>query len=232
VLMRRLALCRSTVVLPSRTLERVATETWCLKRVRYVPNGIDLARFAATRPRDGATVRIGTVAALRQEKNLERLLGAFARLSATRPAHLTIVGDGPRRRALETEVATRGLGERVTFTGHREDTPDLYAGFDVFVLSSDTEQMPLSVLEAMASGLPIAATNVGDVRAMVSPENAAFVTALDEASLAGALQALAVDPGLRARLGAANRAKAEQEFDQTAMAQRWRGLWDGTAPPA
>lgn len=236
VLMRRLALWRSTVVLPSRTLERIAREVWHLRHVHYVPNGIDLARFTAAPRRDGGEVVIGTVAALREEKNLSRLVGAFAQAVATRqaglpPLRLVIVGDGPKRPALEALAAARGVADRVTFTGQREDTPALYAGFDLFALSSDTEQMPLSVLEAMASGLPVASTDVGDVRAMLAPENGRFVTELADNAMAVALAALAADAGLRARLGAANRVKAEREFDQAVMAARWRALWDGAAPP-
>ncbi len=233
VLMRRLALRRSTVVLPSRTLERLATDVWHLKNVCYVPNGIDLTRFGVAPTRGDGEVVIGTVAALRQEKNLGRLIGAFAQMAIGRPAvRLMIVGDGPERPALEALAAARGVAAQVTFTGHREDTPALYAGFDLFALSSDTEQMPLSVLEAMASGLPIAATDVGDVRTMVAPANAAFITPLTEAALAAALAALADDAALRRSLGAANRTKEEQAFDQAVLARRWRAIWDGEAQPA
>jgi glycosyltransferase involved in cell wall biosynthesis len=231
VMLRRLALWRSTVVLPSRTLERIATDIWHLPRsnVHYVPNGIDLARFVVrTGCEHGGDTVIGTVAALRTEKNLGRLLAVFARVAATRSVRLVIVGDGPERAALQAHAASLGLGQLVTFTGHREDTPTLYAGFDLFALSSDTEQMPLSVLEAMASGLAVAATDVGDVRLMLAEDNAPFVTPLDDAVLAAAIARLVDDPGLRMRLGAANRVKAEREFDQTMMVQHWRALWDGT----
>ncbi|MDR3538053.1 MAG: glycosyltransferase, partial [Acetobacteraceae bacterium] len=97
VLMRRLALWRSTVVLPSRTLERIATDIWHLKHVRYVPNGIDLTRFGVAPVRDGGEIVIGTVAALRQEKNLARLIAAFARVAARPlPAGLRPAGSAPR----------------------------------------------------------------------------------------------------------------------------------------
>ena len=89
--------------------------------------------------------------------------------------------------------------------------------------------MPLSVLEAMASGLPVAATDVGDVRAMLALANAPFVTPLDETALAGALDRLCADAALRRGLGEANRARAAAEFDEAAMAASWRALWDGSA---
>lgn len=227
---RRLVLARSQVVLPSRNLVRIATALWKLnpKRVLYVPNGIDLDRFAAgARPPHAGVPVIGTVAALRTEKNLVRLLQAFALAVKETPARLTIVGDGPERPALTALASSLGVADRVTFTGHRDDTPALYAGFDLFALSSDTEQMPLSVIEAMASGLPVAATDVGDVRGMLAPDNDPFVTPLDARAMADALMTLLPDSGRRAAIGAANLAKAQRDFAQAAMFERYRALWTG-----
>ena len=231
VLIRRIVLGRGQVIVPSRNLERIATEIWKLpaRVVRYVPNGIDLTRFAPSGDvRDGVPV-IGTVAALREEKNLGRLIRAFAIASGHTPARLVVVGDGPERGGLEQLVAGLGVGERVTFAGHRTDTPALYASFDLFALTSDTEQMPLSVIEAMASGLPVVSTDVGDVRSMVAPENAEFIGPRDDAAIAALLKRLLGAPEQRARLGAANRAKAERDFDQQAMFAAWHGLWAGAA---
>jgi glycosyltransferase involved in cell wall biosynthesis len=125
----------------------------------------------------------------------------------------------------------------VLFTGAVEDPAPLYAEFDIFALSSDTEQMPLSVLEAMAAGLPVAATDVGDVRAMLAPANAAHVVPGDPAALAAALQRLAEDPAQRSWLGAANRAMAERDFDEALMFRAHAALLGLTregpdAPPA
>ncbi len=229
---RRLVLARSPVVLPSRNLVRIATEVWKLnpRFVHYVPNGIDLGRFAAAEraPHDGPPT-IGTVAALRAEKNLGRLIRAFALVLQDTQARLTIVGDGEERAMLEALVAERGIGAHVQFAGHRSDTPALYAGFDVFALSSDTEQMPLSVIEAMASGLPVAATDVGDVRAMVAESNDPFVVPLDDAAFAAALTALLRDKARRDGVGAANLDKARRDFAEAAMFERYRALWMGEA---
>lgn len=224
---RRLLLRRATVVVPSHTLHAIATGIWKLPRVRYIPNGIDLAAFAAP-PRHADTPVIGTMAALRPEKNLARLLHAFHSAAATRPARLVIAGDGPSRAGLEALAAELGLGDRVCFTGYTAQPHTLYPGFDIVALSSDTEQMPMAVLEAMAAGLPVAATDVGDISAMLAPENAAYLTPLDPAALAAALAALLDDPALRARLGAANRARAEQEYDQAAMFAAYEALFRGT----
>ena len=120
----------------------------------------------------------------------------------------------------------------MTFPGHVSDTPALYAGFDVFALSSDTEQMPLSVLEAMAAGLPVVSTDIGDVRAMLASDNAGFVVPMrDEAALADALSTLLADAALRARLGAANRRCAEVNFDQETMFAAWHAMFAGSLPP-
>jgi len=228
VLTRRVVLARSTVVVPSRTLRRIATEVWRLDpaRVLYLPNGVDLARFAGTHNAGDEPV-IGTVAALRAEKNLTRLLHAFRRVIDAMPARLVIVGDGPERGRLALLAGDLGLGDRVRFVGHLDDPAPAYRDFDVFALSSDTEQMPLSVIEAMASGLPVATTDVGDVATMLAAENRAFVTPLDDAALAAAIVALARDTKLRTRLGRANRAKAEAEFAEAAMVASWQSVFDG-----
>ncbi len=237
---RGLVLRRSRVVVPSRLLQRIATGIWRLpeKRVLYVPNGVDLARFAPGDrtgeptpdwPPDwpGEGPVIGTVAALRAEKNLMRLLQAFRQVVQVLPARLVIVGDGPERPGLEEAARQMGLAQRVFFTGHMTETQRAYARFDLFALSSDTEQMPLSVLEAMAAGLAVAGTDVGDISGMVAPENAGFIVAKDDAALAGAMLALSRDAGLRGTIGAANRAKAEREFDQEIMFAAYAALYGG-----
>jgi glycosyltransferase involved in cell wall biosynthesis len=227
VLIRRFALGRTPVVLPSRNLVRIATEIWKLppRLIRYVPNGVDLARFACDRTRSGADAPvIGTVAALRPEKNIARLMRAFASLANGR---LVIVGDGPERPALEALAVALGIAPRVIFAGHHQNTAPFYAQFDIFALSSDTEQMPLSVIEAMASGLPVVATAVGDVGLMVADENAPFIVAQDDAALAGGLAALAADRQAQIRIGQANLAKARREFDQAAMFVAHGALWRG-----
>jgi glycosyltransferase involved in cell wall biosynthesis len=140
---------------------------------------------------------------------------------------LVIVGDGPERPALEALTAELGIAGRVRFAGYHRDTAPCFAEFDVFALSSDTEQMPLSVIEAMASGLPVVSTAVGDVRLMLSEHNARFVVPLDDTALADALAALSRDPDTRDQIGAANLAKARREFDQAAMFATHGALWRG-----
>lgn len=241
VLARRVLLRRSTVLLPSLTLLRAAREVWRLPpaRLRHVPNGLDLRRFrpdgpAVTFDVPGDSPLLGTVAALRGEKNLARLLRAAALLVREgTPLRLAVVGDGPERAPLTALAAELGLADRVRFCGAMPDPAPAYRGFDAFALSSDTEQMPFSVLEAMASGLAVAATDVGDVREMVSPPNRAHVAPIpaDAAGLADALRPILRDAALRARLGAANRARAEAAYDEEAMFAAHAALLDGMARP-
>lgn len=235
VLLRRLLLRRSTVVVPSRTLRGIATRIWRLPpgRIRYIPNGVDLGRFAAAAegsapPRwPGEGPVIGSVGGLRAEKNIARLLRAFRLLGSAVPARLVIVGEGPERPALEALGRELGLADSVRFVGHVADPAPFYRSFDLFALSSDTEQMPFSVLEAMAAGLPVAATEVGDIREMLAVENRPYLAPCEEAALAGRLAALARDAQLCRRIGAANRRKAEQEYDQEAMFRAYAALIDG-----
>jgi glycosyltransferase involved in cell wall biosynthesis len=166
---------------------------------------------------------------LREEKNVGRLVRAFARLASSVPARLVVVGDGPQHGILVALATELGVADRVTFAGHQADTPGFYQGFDIFALSSDTEQMPLSVIEAMASGLPVVSTDVGDVRAMVAEQNAPYITALDDVALASSLQRLAADQALRGQIGAANREKAERDFDEATMFSAHGALWRGDA---
>ena len=234
VLTRRLVLRGCTVVLPSQNLLRIASEVWRLprKNLRYIPNGIDLDRFAAQRaPTPDRAPVVGTVAALRAEKNLGRLLRAFrlATADGSAPGRLVIVGDGPERPMLEALAQQPGLLGRVDFTGHRPDPAAALAEFDIFALSSDTEQMPISLLEAMAASLPVAATDVGDVRVMLPAESQNNITALDDAALAAALRRLLLDPAARQLEGAANRGWVMQTYAETTMFAAYAGLFDGNA---
>ncbi len=228
VLTRRLALRGSQVIVPSLTLKNIAENVWRLpkSRLTYIPNGINLARFhnaAPARVPPGEGLVIGTIAALRPEKNLARLLRAFHQLRSQIPARLVIVGDGPERPALESLSAELNLTQYCHFAGHSSAPESWLAAFDVFALSSDTEQMPLSVLEAAAASLPIAATDVGDIRAMLAPENALYLTPKDDVALADALRSLLTAPGASA-IGAANRAKAERDFSEDTMFRAYANL--------
>ncbi|MEO8300270.1 MAG: glycosyltransferase family 4 protein [Rhizomicrobium sp.] len=227
---RRLALTgrKTKVVLPSRNLERIALRSWSLpaKQVRYIPNGVDCARFTAA-AREGAREKtvIGTVASLRREKNIARLIEAFSEVSSRRPAgslELLIVGGGAERQSLEN--LARQCGAPIRFAGQTNQPEQFLRQMDIFALSSDTEQMPLSLLEAMAAGLPVVATAVGDVAQMVAAENSSFIVPLNDQAFAAALARLIDDRPAQQALGRANEKKARETFDENVMAARYAEL--------
>lgn len=233
-LARRFLLRSSVVVVPSRKLQRIALEEWGLKpsRVHYIPNGIDCDQLSlldadcSTEVLTREVPVIGTVAALRPEKNIERLVRAFSLVVASDDCRLIIVGDGPERGHLEALSRELGLSHRVRFRGHTDAPESAYRDFDVFALSSDTEEMPFSVLEAMAAGLPIAATDVGDVAEMVAPSNRRYVAGHCEKELAASLNALLASATERERIGRDNQDKTQECFRQDVMLQAYARLFD------
>jgi glycosyltransferase involved in cell wall biosynthesis len=229
---RRLALPTArALVVPSATLETVARKVWHqpAARVHRIANGINIPSYGPsvvdipglTKAPD--QIVVGTLAGLRQVKNLPRLIRAVA---AIPKVQLVIVGEGPERERLMSEAQRSGLGDRLVLPGFMPRPQDYIGHFDVFALSSDSEQFPISLIEAMAAGLPCVTTNVGDCATMVSDANRPFVTAVDDTAFASALARMCAEPQTRQLLGAANRAKALAEYDERAMIARYRTLYD------
>ncbi|HKR25499.1 MAG TPA: glycosyltransferase, partial [Allosphingosinicella sp.] len=169
------------LVVPSVRLERIAREQWATPAVR-IANGVPVARFFKA-PEAGALpglerrpgeVVIGTVAGLRAVKNLPRLVRAFASMGH-KAARLVIVGEGPESERIAAEARARGVAARLLMPGFLADPARWLGHFDIFALSSDSEQFPISLVEAMAAGLPAVATAVGDVGAIVSEDNAPLI---------------------------------------------------------
>lgn len=234
-LYRRMALgAAHALVVPSRSLERIALETWRqpAARVHRIANGIATELYARD-PEPGAIpgfvrkpkdVVIGSVAGLRAVKDLPALVRAAGGLSAR--FRLVIVGEGPERQAIEQTALAMGIDDRVLLPGFLDRPYRYMRHFDLLALSSRSEQFPISVVEAMAAGLPVVAPPVGDVPAMVAPENAPFITDYHgEVRLRDAMQVLAADEGLRRSVGAANRARARAEYDEGAMIARYAALY-------
>jgi len=145
-------------------------------------------------------------------------------LAVRYPVRLLIAGEGQQRERLETAARESGLGGKVRLLGHQKDNARMYWEMDVFALSSNTEQMPLSVLEAMASALPVISTDVGDIRNMVSRENCLQVVAGTEAYVEQ-LSMLLAGPELRKAIGAANRLHCERTFGLNQMVRMYWELY-------
>lgn len=235
ILARRFLLRDSLVTVPSTGLFRIAREVWRLDpaKVSRNPVGVALSRFHAPGRRYArAPVTVVSIGALRKEKNFARLIAAFERADEGGRARLVIYGDGPQENALRGLAAQSPAADRISIAGPTAAPQGALADADIFALSSDTEQTPISLIEAMASGLPAIAPDVGDIRAMVSAANAAFIPASgDDEAYVAALAALIDDADLRERLGCANLAKSA-EFDESAMIESFRALYRKAAGAA
>ncbi len=233
---RRIALGRThSLVVPSRVLEEIGHNVWKQPRekVRRIANGIDTAKFAR-KPKPG-TFRlvkhqgerwVGTLAGLRAVKQLPMLVRACADLPAN--WHLVILGDGPEKDAISAVADELDINDRVHLPGAVSDPAKLIGMFDIFALSSKSEQFPLSLVEAMAAGLPIAAPDVGDVKSIVAEPNRSFISVPDDVMALGSmLDELAANVDLRAELGVANREKARAQFDHKQMIESYRSLYWG-----
>ena len=234
---RRFALpAAHALVVPSATLETIALQSWKQPRARVhrIVNGIATSWYGAKpdpkaipgfRRRPGEVV-IGAVAGLRTVKNLPALVRAAGGVSAR--VRLVIVGEGPERQNILDAAEAMGMEDRVHLPGFLPD-PHRYIGlFDILALSSKSEQFPISVVEGMAAGLPIAAPQVGDILQMVSEENRPFIVIkAHEVALRDSLQALAgCKPAQRAFVGAQNRAKAVAEYDESVMIDQYVTLYE------
>ena len=236
---RRLTLpTAAALVVPSRVLETIAAQVWRATpcQLRRIPNGIPLGDYAATAtggaPLCGLPgldkppgVRwLGTLAGLRAVKNLPRLVRTFAALPP--PWELVIVGEGSERAAIMAEAERLGIAARVHLPGFAPDPAAVLRQFDLFALSSDSEQFPISVVEAMAAGLAVVSPAVGDVAEIVAADNFPLISPPgDEVALRAALVSAANDPALRAVIGAANRARALAEYGEEAMVSAYRAVY-------
>lgn len=231
---RRIALGKASgLVVPSETLEEIALVDWQqpLGRVKRIPNGIDTKAFAM-RPKPEAfrlikhkgEKWIGTLAGLRAVKNLPRLVRAFALMREE--WHLVILGEGTERAAIEAEIDRLEINHRVHLPGAVKDPSRVIGLFDIFALSSDSEQFPLSVIEAMAAGLPVVAPKVGDIDSIVAEENREFLSKPgNEDDLSVLMRALADNEAAQKQIGLANRKKAQAQFDRDKMIATYRRLY-------
>jgi sugar transferase (PEP-CTERM/EpsH1 system associated) len=204
---------------------RVVTIHNGVDTVRFTDDGRDDARRALALPLDAPVV--GTVGRLDPVKDQMSLLDAVARLGDCRPAPvLVVVGDGPCRRSLEERARTADLAGRVRFLGERADVPRLLRGFDVFVLPSIAEGISNTILEAMASGLPVIATQTGGNPELVAHGvTGALVPVGDPVAIAHIIRDYLADPHLRGLHGKAGRKRVVEEFRLERMAEQYGELY-------
>lgn len=209
-------------------------------RVRVLLNGIDPgdepspdARRAARRSLDlpDDSFVIGTAARLDPVKDIATLLDAFAHVKREREdARLVVIGDGPERAALEERSARLGISAHALFTGYRDDARCLLPALDAFANSSTSEGISLTILEAMAACLPVAATAVGGTPdVVVDGQTGILVPAGDAVRLAQALSTLAGSRGHAAELGKRGRRRVLERFTIDRMVAAYLGQYQAAA---
>lgn len=221
-------------------------------KLRVVPNGIDLSLYyssAQDRPESGtrvdkrslraelglpeSAVIIGAVGRPRPVKGYTYLLDAFAKLvdgyattDSSVDMHLLFVGDGPDQAVLMTQAQVLGLQQYVSFWGDRDDIPNVLNAMDILVSSSIWEGMPNVVLEAMACGLPVVATDVGGTRELVlHGETGLLVEARDVDSMAASFKRLVDSEDERVRMGECGRRRTEEHFSIQQSVQRTEAVY-------
>lgn len=220
--------------------EHMIAEGLPASRIGVIHNGIDpgpeatpdmraAAREVLGLPHDALV--IGTAARLDTVKDLGALLQAFSQLRGTYPgSRLIVIGDGAERAALTAIGADLGIMAAVDFTGHRDDVRQLLPALDIFVNSSVSEGISLTILEAMAANLPVVATAVGGTPEVVIPDvTGLLVPARDPQRLAGALVQLASDEQRRLEFGAEGRRRVLARFSADRMVSDYMEQYKRTA---
>lgn len=223
-----LGLGRVPLVVASRRLGTIATDIWKLppSRVHFLANGVALPE-PALQPKAEGVLCIGTVAGLRPEKNIARLIRAFARLPADQPTRLVVVGGGPLRAELEALAQSLGVAGDVEFTGYLANPNARLAEFDLFALSSDTEQLPIAMLEAMAHGIPIVSTRVGDIEAVLAEVSPGNLCAPQDDAFAQALREAVSQRSLWPEWSRRARSVVETFYAEQSMVAAWTRVFDG-----
>lgn len=213
------------------------------RQIAQIYNGVDTERFhpsALGRQRpagcpfvDPSLFVVGTVGRMQTVKAQTALARAFILALQGRPAlrdrlRLVLVGEGPLRAEARSLLAAAGMSELAWLPGERADVPDLMRGLDAFVLPSLAEGISNTILEAMASGLPVLATDVGgNSELVVAGETGELVPAMNDRALADALARWADDPQRAAAMGRAGRQRVERRFALAAMVGAYESLYDG-----
>jgi glycosyltransferase involved in cell wall biosynthesis len=214
------------VIVNSRATERALCRNLSWKpagEIHLLPNGIDVERFARSRPRPETRRALGlapdapvmiVVGELTKRKSAADIVAILPELIRRFPdLTLLLAGEGSERHSLEELARRSGVGAHVRFLGFRRDVPDLLAASDLLAHPSLVEGFGYAVCEAMASGLPVVATNASSLpEIVVDGETGSLFPAGDREALAKSVRAYLEDPARRAREGAAGRARVRQEF--------------------
>lgn len=205
------------------------------QRLTVIPNGIDVAGYPAERAADMRACGVGPgrrvvtcVGRLDRQKGVRWLLQtAPAWLERLPDCDLLLVGKGPLREPLERFCRKQGISDRVHFAGWRPDVPEILAASHLLVLPSMWEGMPNVVLEAMASRMPVLATDVEGVRELLGPgADAQTVRYGDSEAFVDKICRLMADRSASAQLGESNRLRVEHEFTTEQMITTYQELWD------
>ena len=231
----------SRLIVVSRELETLLRRKYLLRasHITRIPNGIDTSYYAPD-PVDRQRIRktlgfednnvvVGFSGRLDPIKNLGFLLSIFTYCIREHPyLRLLIVGDGPERRRLETLCQENKLQNHVVFTGQQEIVLSFLRAMDIFLLTSLREQMPMTVLEAMAVGIPVVATKVGEVPYIIDHGVNGYIHEVDAPmeEFVQSVSALRVQP-TRTRMGEVARQKIVNHFQEQCMVQRYEAVIQG-----
>lgn len=235
-LLDRLTLRRFTAVVAvsDAVAERLRRSGVPRDRISLISNGIDVSEFGSAPPRLREELRagerpiVGVVARLSPEKGVRCFLQAARNVLETSPdALFVIVGEGPERSELEALAQQLEIPGSIVFTGRREDMPSVYASFDIVVLPSLMEGLPIALLEAMAAGKAIVATRAGAVPEVLEQgADGMLVPPGDSTQLAAAIVKFLTDPDLRRRYGALAQQRVRDRYSSEAMAKQYVAIYE------
>ncbi len=227
-------LCRCEIANSPSVCEHLARRAHIPRsRLRCVWGAVDVTRFASAAPLDRRALGAGDDEALivwtgrlDPVKGFEEMIGAVAKVSQRRAVRFVLAGEGAYRPQVEKLIRAHDLGERVHLLGNRSDVPEILAAGDVFLFGSRTEGLPNAVLEAMAAGLPIVATDVPGNRDLIAPERTGLLVPSGSAeALAEGLERVLDGPAWAETLGRQAQKWVFQHLDTVSLVPRWRQVY-------
>lgn len=225
------------VAISSEIKEEMIDAGVSAKKIIVIMNGIDYDECARTLGRVEARKQlaikdsdfvVGCVASLTPEKNHKDLIQAISIASQSIPQiKLVLIGDGPKKNEIENNILSNGLKENVLMIGSRDDVRNLYKAFDVFALASHREGLPMVLLEAMASGVPVIATSVGSIPEVIQDgENGILIMCGDIEKLIQAIISLFLQNGIRAIMGKNGAVTVQQKYSSERMFKEYERLYE------